>query len=166
MSEGRQLQQIRVFLSSPGDVAIERQLVREIARELSVEPFLRDQAVVTIVSWDDPAAPAPMLAQLTPQEALDQAVDMLRPGGQLVMIGTARQERICFDVDTFRRNELSILYIRRQNNCVQRAMDLIAGGQVNVDFMATHHFPLEETKKAFDLVAGYRDGVIKAMIDV
>ena len=100
------------------------------------------------------------------QEALDQAFDILTPGGQLVIVGTARQDRISFDVDMFRRKELSIRYIRRQNHCVRSALDLIKSGQVNVDFMITHHFPLERTKEAFDLVAGYRDGVIKAMINL
>ena len=100
------------------------------------------------------------------QEALDQAFDILKPGGQLVIIGTARKDRISFDIDTFKRKEISIRYIRRQNHCVQAAVDLIANGQANVDFMITHHFPLEETKKAFDLVAGYHDGVIKAMISM
>jgi len=98
------------------------------------------------------------------QDALDQAFDILKPGGRLVIIGTARQDRISFDVDKFKRKELSISYIRRQNHCVQAAIDLIASGQVSVDFMITHHFPLEETQKAFELVGGYRDGVIKAMI--
>ncbi|MHC4653891.1 MAG: alcohol dehydrogenase catalytic domain-containing protein [Planctomycetota bacterium] len=98
------------------------------------------------------------------QEALDQAFDILKPGGRLVIIGTARKERISFDIDTFKRKELSINYIRRQNHCVQATLDLIKSGEVNVDFMITHNFPLEETQKAFDLVAGYRDGVIKAMI--
>ena len=98
------------------------------------------------------------------QEALDQAFNILKPGGHLVMIGTPRKDRVSFDVDEFRRKELSIIYIRRQNRCVQPALDLIRSGQVNVDFMITHHFPLEQTKKAFDLVAGYQDGVIKAMI--
>ena len=98
------------------------------------------------------------------QEVLDQAFDILKPGGRLVIIGTARKERISFDIDTFKRKELSINYIRRQNHCVQATLDLIQSGEVNVDFMMTHHFPLEETQKAFDLVAGYRDGVIKAMI--
>lgn len=100
------------------------------------------------------------------QEALDQAFDILKPGGRLVIIGTARKERISFDIDTFKRKELSLNYIRRQNHCVQATLDLIQSGEVNVDFMITHHFPLEETQKAFDLVAGYRDGVIKAMIDL
>ncbi|MDH4240150.1 MAG: alcohol dehydrogenase catalytic domain-containing protein [Phycisphaerae bacterium] len=98
------------------------------------------------------------------QEALDQAFEILKPGGRLVIIGTARKERISFDVDTFKRQELSINYIRRQNHCVQAAIDLIQSGEVNVDFMITHNFALEDTQKAFDLVAGYRDGVIKAMI--
>ncbi len=100
------------------------------------------------------------------QDALNQAFDILKPGGRLVLIGTARKERISFDVDKFKRKELTIRYIRRQNHCVQAAIDLIASGQVSVDFMVTHHFPLEETKEAFDLVAGYRDGVIKAMINI
>ncbi|MGD8499300.1 MAG: alcohol dehydrogenase catalytic domain-containing protein [Phycisphaerales bacterium] len=100
------------------------------------------------------------------QEALDQAFDILRPGGLLVMVGTARQDRVSFDVDKFRRKELSIKYIRRQNHCVQSAVDLIGSRQVDVDFMVTHCFPLERTQEAFDLVAGYRDGVIKAMISM
>jgi L-iditol 2-dehydrogenase len=100
------------------------------------------------------------------QEALDQAFDLLTPGGLLVIIGTARLDRISFDVDKFRRHELTLRYIRRQNHCTQLAVDLIKNGQVDVDFMVTHHFPLEETKKAFDLVSGYHDGVIKAMISL
>jgi hypothetical protein len=31
--------------------------------------------------------------------------------------------------------------------------------------MPTHRFSFEDTKKAFDLVASYGDGVMKAMID-
>jgi len=100
------------------------------------------------------------------QEALDQAFDILKPGGHLVIVGTARKERIWFDVDKFKRKEFTIRYIRRQNHCVQQAINLIKRRQVSVDFMVTHHFPLEQTKKAFDLVAGYRDGVIKAMITI
>ena len=100
------------------------------------------------------------------QEALDQAFDILRPGGHLVIVGTPRAERISFDVDKFKRKEFSVRYIRRQNHCVQQALDLIRNGQVNVDFMITHRFPLEQTREAFDLVAGYHDGVIKAMISL
>ncbi|MHC4580810.1 MAG: zinc-dependent alcohol dehydrogenase [Planctomycetota bacterium] len=100
------------------------------------------------------------------QEALDQSFDLLGAGGLLVMVGTAREDRVSFSVDKFRRKELSIRYIRRQNHCVQMAMDLIGSGQADVDFMITHRFPLERTTEAFDLVAEYGGGVIKAMIQV
>ncbi|MHC4743085.1 MAG: zinc-dependent alcohol dehydrogenase [Planctomycetota bacterium] len=100
------------------------------------------------------------------QEAVDQAVDILRPGGTLVLVGTPREERVSFDVDKFRRKEIEVRYIRRQNHCVRRAMDLIENKEVNIDFMITHRFPLEQTVEGFELVAAYGDGVIKAMIDV
>ncbi len=37
--------------------------------------------------------------------------------------------------------------------------------KVSVEAMATHRFRFEDGKAAFDLVAGYKDGVMKAMID-
>jgi threonine dehydrogenase-like Zn-dependent dehydrogenase len=44
------------------------------------------------------------------------------------------------------------------------AIDMVASGKVNVDPLMTHHFALAETQAAFDLVADYRDGVVKALI--
>lgn len=100
------------------------------------------------------------------QETIDQAVDVLRPGGKLILTGIPRFERIYLAIDKIRRKEITIINIRRQNKCTQKAVDLIAEGKVNIDFMITHRFPLEQTKEAFDLVSGYQDGVIKAMINV
>ena len=65
----------RVFLSSPGDVSEERVLARKIIKdELPYDPFLRGRASLEIVSWDDPSSPTPMLASLTPQEAIDRGL--------------------------------------------------------------------------------------------
>src|SRR3954465_14212907 len=61
----------RVFLASPGDVADERALVRRLLKdELPYDPFLRGRVTFDVVSWDDPAAPTPLPAGLTPQEAV------------------------------------------------------------------------------------------------
>ena len=98
------------------------------------------------------------------QETVDQCVDLLRPGGTLILTGIPRFDRTSFAIDLIRRKEITIVNIRRQNQCTQKAIDLIASGQVNVDFMITHHFSFEETQDAFELVAEYRDGVVKAMI--
>jgi L-iditol 2-dehydrogenase len=100
------------------------------------------------------------------QETIDQCVEVLRPGGKLILTGIPRFERISLAIDKIRRKEITIVNIRRQNKCTQKAVDLIAEGKVNVDFMITHRFSLEQTKEAFDLVGGYQDGVIKAIISL
>jgi L-iditol 2-dehydrogenase len=100
------------------------------------------------------------------QETLDEAVEVLKPGGRLMLIGIPRLERISFIIDKIRRKELSIINVRRQNKCTQTAIDLIAEGSVDIDFMITHRFKIEQTKEAFDMVAGYRDGVVKALIEI
>src|SRR4051812_11024114 len=73
MSEPLLPQRIRVFLSSPGDVADERGLARRlIEHQLRRDPSFRQRALVEAVAWDDPDALTPMPAQLTPQEAVDR----------------------------------------------------------------------------------------------
>ncbi len=100
------------------------------------------------------------------QETLDEAIELLRPGGTLMLIGIPRTERISFRIDSIRRKEIAIVNVRRQNDCTQKTIDLIASGKAQVDFMITHRFTFDKSKEAFDLVAGYKDGVIKALIEV
>lgn len=99
------------------------------------------------------------------QDAIDQAVDLLKPGGKLMIIGIPEFERWSFQVDTSRRKELCIQHVRRQNEAVQPALDMMAAGEISVAAMPTHRFSFERSKEAFDLVAAYGDGVMKAMID-
>lgn len=99
------------------------------------------------------------------QEAADQAIDLLKPGGKLMIIGIPEFGRWSFPVDKLRHKEIAIQNVRRQNHSVEETLDLLAGKAIDVDSMVTHRFPLERTWEAFELVAGYRDGVMKAMID-
>ncbi len=98
------------------------------------------------------------------QEALDQAVELLKPGGKMMIVGIPETDRVNFDAHRLRRKEITIQNVRRQNDCIPAAIDLISRRITNLDFMVTHSFRLEETQKAFDLVENYRDGVIKAII--
>lgn len=100
------------------------------------------------------------------QEALDQAVDMLKPGGKLMLIGIPPvAERVTFLIDKLRRKELCIQNVRRQCHCVPPTLAMIARGDVDVSIMITHRFPFVQTQAAFDLAASYADGVLKTMID-
>jgi L-iditol 2-dehydrogenase len=99
------------------------------------------------------------------QEALDQAIEILKPGGKLTVIGIPEFDRWSLSVETTRRREISLQFIRRQVDCVEPALEMMKNGSINVDNMVTHRFPFQKTKEAFDLVANYKDGVMKAMID-
>ena len=100
------------------------------------------------------------------QDALDQGVELLKPGGTLLVIGIPEVDRVSFNINLLRRNELRVLPVRRQNECVEQAVELIASGRVNVRPLITHRFPMEDAARAFELVSSRSDGVVKAIIRV
>lgn len=63
---------LRVFLASPGDVPDERSLALNVMERLPYDPFLRGRILVETIAWDKPGADTPMLATMTPQEAIAQ----------------------------------------------------------------------------------------------
>jgi threonine dehydrogenase-like Zn-dependent dehydrogenase len=99
------------------------------------------------------------------QSTIDEGVDILRPGGKLVLVGIPRESRISISIDYARRKEITIVNIRRQNRCIEDAVKFLMAGKANLDYMVTHKFAFKDSAKAFEVVAGYKDGVIKAMIE-
>ena len=126
----------------------------------------RREDVVAAILWQEPLGLDFVFECAGQQDTLDQAVELLKPGGTLLMIGIPEVERVSFKPEVMRRKELRLQNVRRQNECVQPAIDLVATGKINLDALLTHDFPFAETKAAFDLVADYRDGVVKAVIRI
>lgn len=123
----------------------------DVVKEISaINPLLMD---VVYECSGDPAA-------------IKQGVQLLKPGGKLIIVGITEADEVSFPIHELRRKEITIVNIRRQVHCTQKAIDILADGKINIDAMATHHFNLDETSKAFDLVENYRDGVMKAIITI
>ena len=99
-------------------------------------------------------------------DAFDHAIKLLKPGGTLMLVGIPEFDEVAFPIHELRRKEITIINVRRQARCTQKAVDLLERKKLNMDAMVTHHFPLTDTRQAFELVANYRDGVMKAMIAV
>jgi L-iditol 2-dehydrogenase len=97
---------------------------------------------------------------------VNQGLSLLGPGGAAILVGIPPADSVSFDPHVVRRNELRLQGVRRQNHCVGPVIELIAAGRLNASPLVTHRFPMERTSDAFELVADYRDGVIKAVIDV
>ena len=65
---------LRIFLASPGDVEDERSLALKVLERLPYDPLLRGKVTLDVVVWDKEGAGTPMLATLTPQEAIAQGL--------------------------------------------------------------------------------------------
>jgi len=97
-------------------------------------------------------------------EALLQAIELLKPGGTLAIIGIPETDIIPFPMHSLRRKEITVKNIRRQNKCTRKAITLLDTAIKDFGPLVTHRFSLEQTPEAFDLVASYRDGVMKAVV--
>lgn len=97
---------------------------------------------------------------------IDQGIRLLAPGGTLLLAGIPQTPEVSFDIHTARTKELVFKNVRRQKECIAPAISLIAEGRIDTGPLLTHRFPLNEIREAFELVAAYRDGVIKALIDM
>jgi L-iditol 2-dehydrogenase len=100
------------------------------------------------------------------QTAFDQAMKLCKPMGRLVIVGIPETDQVPFAIHDARRKGLTFVNVRRQNECVDPVIDLIHEGRIKPDFMITHRFSLDQVAKAFELLADYRDGIIKAVVNM
>ena len=138
-------------------------LVRSLGADWTGNPDTED--VVECIAAHEPLLLDYVFECCGKQEAVDQALDLLKPGGKLMMVGIPEVDRISFVIDRMRRKEICFQNVRRQNECTQRALDMIEEGHMDVDAMVTHQYDFKDTKDAFDSVARYEDGVMKAIIN-
>ena len=95
-------------------------------------------------------------------EAVEDALLAVRPGGRVILVGIPDDDRTSFSASVARRKGLTIKLARRMKHTYPRAMRMAAAGQVDLRTLVTHTFPLEETAQAF-AVAARREG-LKVMV--
>jgi len=99
------------------------------------------------------------------EEAIHQAAQLLKPGGHLVIAGIPESRKIGMDPHLFRRKEIHIHHVRRQNGKLREAIDICLEQQEQIRPLITHRFPLDDVQQAFELTGDYRDSVMKTVID-
>jgi L-iditol 2-dehydrogenase len=97
-------------------------------------------------------------------DVVQTAVEIAEPGGTVVLCGIPEHDEISFTASTARRKGLTIRLVRRMKNTYPRTIALVERGLVDVRGIVTHHFPLDEGQRAFELAADYANGVVKAII--
>ncbi|MEI6085057.1 MAG: zinc-binding dehydrogenase [Verrucomicrobiota bacterium] len=84
--------------------------------------------------------------------AIEQAVEITRPGGRVVPVGIPAEDRHAFKHSAARRKGLTIVFSRRMKHMYPRAIQLVGNGQVDLRTFASHQLPLRRTAKAVRLV--------------
>jgi L-iditol 2-dehydrogenase len=98
--------------------------------------------------------------------SVQQAAEMARLGGRLVIVGISEDDRIEMKHSTARRKGLTIRLARRMKHTYPRAIRLARSGAVDLHGLISHRFSLGKTPEAFAMNASYQDRVVKVIIDV
>jgi L-iditol 2-dehydrogenase len=94
-----------------------------------------------------------------------QMVRFARPGAKVAVIGIDPHDRLHVPHSPARRKGLTLFLVRRSRHTLERAITLTARGHWRPEPMITHRRKLGALGPTLDMVAGYADGVVKAMID-
>ncbi len=139
-------------------------LARRLGADWTGNPHERD--IVAEIHRAEPDGLDVVFECVGKQETIDQCLELVKPCCKVVVVGIPEGDRLSFEMNHMRRKEIRIRNVRRHLHQVAGAIDRIASGEVDLDALATHDFAFDEVQQAYDLVADYRDGVIKAMIHV
>lgn len=99
-------------------------------------------------------------------ETPSQAAEMARLGGKVIVAGIPADDRMEMKASTARRKGLTIKLVRRMKHTYPRAIRLVERGMVNITPIASHFFPLDRVNEAFEMVASYHDGVLRAIVQI
>ncbi len=92
-----------------------------------------------------------------------QAVEVVRPGGTVVLVGIPDDDRIAFGAAAARRKGVTIKLCRRMKHTYRRAIALAQAGLVDLPKLVSHRYPLDRVGEAFAAL-DRGDAVIKAMV--
>jgi L-iditol 2-dehydrogenase len=154
-----------VYMTEP--LAYRRQFALDYIADAALDPYEKGMDVVAEirrltggrgvdVAFEAAGAP----------ETPDQAAAIARPGGKVIVAGIPADDTMTMNASTVRHKGLTIKLVRRMKHTYPRAIRMVQTGMVDVKSLVTHTFPLERTAEAFEMVAAYEDGALRAVIQV
>jgi L-iditol 2-dehydrogenase len=152
-----------VYMTEP--LARRRQFARDYVADAALNPVVLD-VVAGILQLTDGRGVDVAFEAAGAVDTPQQAAAVARIGGTVIAAGIPAKGTMTMSADTVRHKGLTIKLVRRMKHTYPRAIRLVQTGMVDVKPLATHLFPLERVAEAFELVAGYDDGVLRAMIQV
>jgi len=136
--------QIRVFVSSPGDVNDERKIALEVIEQLPYRPSFREKVMFRVIAWDKPGAGTVMRATLTPQDAINKGLPTPAECDIVVVLFWSRMGTPFTDQDGKAYQSgthwelMNALEAKRPETIIYRRMDKPPFDVTDADFDAKH----------------------------
>lgn len=99
------------------------------------------------------------------KQPMTEAAEMIRPAGRIIVLGQGSEEEPIF----WRRfvwKEAEIVASRVSQGEFPRTISMFSRGLFNPELLITHTLPLDEAKRAFELVESETEEVIKIMFEI
>lgn len=138
-------------------------LARELEAEATVQVNEQDPAAALLDATGGRGVDVAFEAA-GPPEALQQALDVVRPGGEVVVIGIPSTDEYHLRASQLRRGEVTLRFARRQNENYPEAIRLVGEGRIRIGPLLTHRFPPSRAQEAFELAERKADGAVRVAV--
>ena len=152
-----------VYMTEP--LAYRREFARSYVADAALDPYA-NEVVEEIRNLTNGRGVDVAFEAAGALETPQQAAAVTRPGGKVILVGIPADDTMTMNASTARHRGLTIKLVRRMKHTYPRAIRLVQSGQVHLDPLVTHRFPLSRIAEAFELVAGYRDRILRAIIEI
>ena len=154
---------LQIFVTDPLDYRLD--LARKLGADAAINPE-REDPVKVIHEQTNGRGVDVVFEAAGVRDTPEQAVEMARPGGNVVLIGIPVDEWISFKSTPSRRKGLTIHMVRRMKHVYEYTIPMLERGMIDVKPLVTHVFPFSRAEEAMATAVHYRDGVVKAVIHV
>jgi len=138
------------------------------AKELGALPldFDRQKYLARVQEATDGRGADVVIEAVGKAQALDLALELLRPWGTLVTMGLHMDLDFSFPLRDFSFRHLTwrASPLPPVKNYIPRAIELIEGGRLDPSPIASHVLPLAEAARAYQLMAEREDGALKVLL--
>jgi len=143
---------------SPGRL----QLALDLGAEATVNPAEQDVAGA-LAEVFGPSGPAVVVEAVGRPATVRSALESVAASGRVVLLGLLTDE-ISFPGSWLVKKELDFLGSRLHGGTVPRAVALVESGEVAPERLVSHHLPLDEVARAFELMLEEPDRTMKVIL--
>ncbi len=143
---------------SPGRL----RLAEELGAVLAINPVEEDPVPSLTTVFGD-SGPAVVIEAVGHPATVRQALELVAASGRVVLLGLLTED-ISFPGSWLVKKELDFMGSRLHGGTVPQAVELVERGEVAPERLVTHHMPLADLERAFELMAEEPDTTLKVIL--